>query len=70
MAGSFGLYILGGLIVVAIVALIFYKVKSGRADRAESRGRADKIEKERVEEVDRVESRRRKDKIEEENKRK
>ena len=42
-----GLYIFGGLIVVGIVALIVFKTKSGRADRAVARGRAEKIEEEK-----------------------
>jgi uncharacterized protein (DUF2062 family) len=45
-----GLYIFGGLVVVVIVALIFYKVKWGRAGRAEERRRSGKIEEERIEE--------------------
>ena len=44
-----GLYIAGGLVVVGIVALIFFKVKWGRTDRAEARGRTGKIEEERIE---------------------
>ncbi len=44
-----GLYIFGGLVVVVILALIFFKVKWGRADKAVARGRADKIEGERIE---------------------
>ena len=42
-----GLYVLGGLIVVGIVALIVYKVKWGRAGKAEARGRQEKIDGER-----------------------
>ena len=45
-----GLYILGGLVVVGIVAFIFYRVKWGRGDRAEERRRSGKIEEERSEE--------------------
>ncbi len=59
------LYVFGGLIVVGVVAFIFYKVKWGRAGRAEERSRSRKIEGERVEEADRAESRRRKEKSKE-----
>lgn len=44
------LYILGGLIVVGIVAFIVFKVRWGRADTAEKHRRAGKIEEERSEE--------------------
>lgn len=44
------LYILGGLIVVGIAGFIFYKVRWGRADRAEQHRRSGKIEEERIEE--------------------
>jgi len=43
------LYIFGGLVVVGIVAFIFYRVKWGRADRAEEHRRSGKIEEERSE---------------------
>ena len=43
--GTIGLYIVFGLIVVIVVALLFYKVKMGRQDRANSRRRKDEIEK-------------------------
>ena len=46
-----GLYIFGGLIVIGMVALIFYKAKWGRATKKEARGRAGKIEGERIEEA-------------------
>ena len=46
-----GLYIFGGVIVLGVVALIFYKAKWGRADKAAARGRAGKIEEERIEEA-------------------
>ncbi len=46
-----GLYVAGGLIVVAIVALIFFKAKWGRADKEVTRGREEKIEEERVEDA-------------------
>ncbi len=39
-----GLYIFGGVAAVCLIALIFYKVKWGRADRAEARGRAGREE--------------------------
>ena len=45
-----GVYIFGGLIVVGVVALIFYKVKWGRAGRAEERRRSGRIEEERSKE--------------------
>ncbi len=45
-----GLYIFGGLIVVGIVAFIVFKVKWGRADKAENRRREEKIEEERSKE--------------------
>jgi hypothetical protein len=45
-----GVYIFGGLIVVGLVALIFYKLKWGRASRAEERRRSGRIEEERIEE--------------------
>ena len=42
-----GLYVLGGLIVVGIGVLIVYKVKWGRASKAEARRRQEKIDEER-----------------------
>ena len=45
-----GMYIFGGLFVVGIVALIVYKSKWSRADKAKDRRRSGKIEQERVEE--------------------
>jgi uncharacterized protein (DUF2062 family) len=44
------LCVFGGLFIVVIVALIFYKVKWGRAGRAEERRRSGRIEEERIEE--------------------
>ena len=61
-----GLYIAGGLAVVGLVALILFRQKWTRADKKESRGRAEKIEGERIEEVDRAEARGRVEKNEEE----
>lgn len=52
-----GLYIFGGLIVVGIVALIVFKMKSSRADRVVARGRAEKIEEERIEAVAKADAR-------------
>ncbi len=48
-----GLYIFGGVIVVLIGALIFFRIKWGRADRAEARGRSNTIEKDEKERIDR-----------------
>jgi len=45
-----GGYIIGGIVVVGLVVLVFYKVKWGRASKAERKGRSDNIEAERVEE--------------------
>jgi hypothetical protein len=39
-----GVYIFGALVVVGIVAFIVFKVKWGRADRAETRRREERIE--------------------------
>jgi len=61
-----GLYIAGGLVVVGLVALIFFRQKWVRVDKKKSRGRAEKIEEERIEEADRAESRGRAEKTEEE----
>ncbi len=44
------LYVLGGIVLVGIGALIFFRQKWGRADRAEARGRAEKIEEEKSKE--------------------
>ena len=45
-----GLYIAGGLVVVGLVALIFFRQRWSRAGKKESRGRAEKIEEERSKE--------------------
>jgi hypothetical protein len=52
-----GLFVLGGLVVVGIVALIVFKTRAGKAANTLARGRSDKIEEERVEEVARTEAR-------------
>ncbi len=44
-----GIYIFGGIILVAIGILVYYKIKWARASGAESRSRTDNIEKERLE---------------------
>ncbi len=46
---SIGLYIFLGLFLVGMVVLIVFKMKMGRAGRTEARGRAEKIEEERIE---------------------
>ena len=62
-----GALVIGVLIVVAIGALIFFRQKSARADTKQARGRMEKIEEERLEEVGRTEARReREEKAEEE----
>ena len=43
------LFIFGGLIVVGVAVLIFYRGKWGRAARKEERRRSDNIEDERIE---------------------
>jgi len=55
-----GLYIFVGFIVVGIVVLIFFKTKASRAAKVVARGRAEKIENERIEEVAKAEERARK----------
>ena len=52
-----GLYIFGGLILVGMVALIVFKTRWNKAAKVVARGRADKIENERIEEVTRAETR-------------
>jgi hypothetical protein len=44
-----GLYIIGGLILVGIGALTFFKIKWSRADRVVASIRAERIEKKRIE---------------------
>ena len=44
-----GVYIIGGLIVVGVAVLIFYRAKWGRADRTAERRRSGQIEDERIE---------------------
>jgi len=44
-----GLYIIGGLILVGIGALTFFKIKWNRAERAVARVRAERNEKKRIE---------------------
>ena len=61
-----GGYIFAGLVIIGIAALIVYKIKWGRSDRAEARGRKDRIEEERVEEAGRAETRRKKEETNEE----
>ena len=61
-----GLYIAGGLLVVGVVVLILFRQKWARAGKKASRGRAEKIEEERIEGVDRAEARGRVEKTEEE----
>ena len=61
-----GIYIAGGLAVVGLVVLMFFRQKWTRAGKKESRGRAEKIEEERIEEADRAESRGGAEKTEEE----
>ena len=51
------LYILGGVVVVGIVALVFFRQRWVRADNRESRSREENIERERVEEEDKAEAR-------------
>ena len=56
-----GLLVLGILIIIGIVALVTYKVRSGRADKALAQGRQDKIQAERTEDADRAAAREKKD---------
>ena len=44
------LYILGGVVVVGVVALIFFRQRWVNADNRESRSREENIERERIEE--------------------
>ncbi|MFC1977245.1 hypothetical protein ACFLWS_03145 [Chloroflexota bacterium] len=53
-----GLYVFGGLIVLGVAALIFFKQKAAKADKKQARGRAETIE------VERIAARGRADKIE------
>ncbi len=48
-----GLYIFGGLVLAGFAALIFYKVRWGRASKKESNRLSDNIAKDRVEEKSR-----------------
>lgn len=43
-----GIYIMLAIIAVGIGALVFYKIKWARSDNAQARGRAAKIEEQRV----------------------
>jgi hypothetical protein len=45
-----GVYIVGGVVILGVAALVFYRVKWNRASKAERKGRSDNIEAERVEE--------------------
>ena len=51
-----GMYIIGGFILVGIGVLIFFKTKWNKADNALFRARADRLEKERIENVARMEA--------------
>lgn len=53
-----GLYISGGLIVVAIVTLVVFKIRSSRAANVAGRARTEKMENERIEAVAKAEARR------------
>ncbi|UCB42858.1 MAG: hypothetical protein JSV77_10490 [Dehalococcoidales bacterium] len=44
-----GMYILGGLLLFGLVAFIFFKIKWNRSDKALALGRAERIEKEKIE---------------------
>ncbi len=55
-----GLLVLGILIIIGIAALVTYKVKSGRTDRALAQGRQDRIQAERIEDADRATAREKK----------
>ena len=52
-----GLYILVGLIVVGMVALVVLKTRSSRAAKVVAHGRSEKIEHERIEAVAKAEAR-------------
>jgi hypothetical protein len=46
-----GMYIIGGFILVGIGVLTFFRIKWNKADKALFRARADKLEKERLENI-------------------
>jgi len=45
-----GVYIIGGIIILGAAVFIFYKVKWGRASKAEANRRSDNIEADRIDE--------------------
>ncbi len=55
-----GLLVLGILIIIGIAALVTYKVRSGRADKALAQGRQDRIRAEKIEDADRAAAREKK----------
>ena len=52
------LLVFGGLVIVGLAVLIFFKIKWGRSGRAETRGRAENIENEKTEAAAKAEARR------------
>ena len=52
-----GIYIFGGLFVVGMAALIYFKVKLSREDNIQHRGMQKKVAEEIIEETARVKSR-------------
>jgi len=52
-----GLYIFGAVIVVGMVALVVLKTRSNRTARVLANGRAEKIERERIEAAAKTETR-------------